>query len=367
MSGEYNLARLNRRINGKSLPDFIVADMRDEVRNGNPSIFSYRLRKELKKCLDEGNQAILFLNRRGFSQQVICRDCGYVAKCENCDLSLNYHRDNDILKCHYCNATYKKLSACPECGSINLNYRGTGTQKITSELNQLFPSARILRMDNDTTRNKEGHFKILKSFSDGEADILVGTQMVAKGHDFPSVTLVGILDADMSLYFPDYRCSERTFQLVTQVAGRSGRADKKGTVVLQTYNPDNAVLKFAINYDYEGFFKYENSIRKSTLFPPYSIILRVMIESGSDEEGLAGLKRVYEKLLPVYEKNKEKFIFFNKMKSPVKILKNKFRYQVLMRLTSDGEEIKDRIYDLALSEKTNKVLVYVEENPGNLN
>ncbi len=367
LSGKYNLARMNKRINGKNLPDFIVTDMRDELRNGNPSIFSYDLKRELQKCITGGNQAILFLNRRGFSQQVICRDCGYVAKCKNCDVSLNYHKDSNLLKCHYCNSTYKKLSACPECGSINLNYKGTGTQKIVDELNALFPTARILRMDNDTTQNKEGHFKILRSFSLGEADILVGTQMVAKGHDFPSVTLVGILDADMSLYFPDYRCNERTFQLITQVAGRSGRANKKGVVVLQTYNPDNAILKFAMNYDYEGFFKYENAIRKSTLFPPYSVILRVMVESERDEDAISGLKRVYEKLLPLYEKEKESFIFFNKMKSPVKILKNKYRYQVLMRLIADCFDVKHEIYKLALSEKTSKVLVYVEENPGSLN
>ena len=182
------------------------------------------------------------------------------------------------------------LSACPECGSVNLSYSGAGTQKIVAELKQLFPNEEILRMDNDTTRNKEGHFKILKEFSEKKARFLVGTQMVAKGHDFPSVTLVGILDADMSLYFSDYRSTERTFQLLTQVAGRSGRANKKGKVVLQTYNPDNVTLKQAISYDYEGFFERERAMRKVTGFPPYALVLRVMIESEDDGDAMSTLK-----------------------------------------------------------------------------
>ncbi|MBR1676150.1 MAG: primosomal protein N' [Clostridia bacterium] len=366
LSGEYNLAEMKNRINGKNLPDFIVADMRSEIRNGNESIFSSYLKEEIAKCLSSGNQAILFLNRRGYSQQVLCRDCGYVAKCENCDITLNYHRDSNLLKCHYCNASYRMLSACPECGSTNLSYSGTGTQKIVSELKRLFPDVGILRMDNDTTQTKEGHFNILKDFAAKKADILVGTQMVAKGHDFPSVTLVGILDADMSLYFSDYRSGERTFQLITQVAGRSGRADKKGVVVLQTYNPSNSVLKFALNYDYKGFFERENSLRKSTGFPPYALILRVMIESEDDLTAMETLKKIYERIKPLYEENRNEFLFFNKMKSPVKRIKNKYRYQVLMRLHVNNSDIKDKIYSECLAFKTNKCLVYIEENPSSL-
>ncbi len=364
--GEYNLVSMPERINKRPLPEMIIADMRKEIRRGNNSAFSTALQDELKNCLDNGKQAIIFLNRRGYSQRIVCRECGYIARCENCDIALNYHSVGNILKCHYCGATYKMLDACPECGSIHINYYGTGTQKVVNDLKSLFPNARILRMDNDTTSTKEGHFKILSQFSKHEADILVGTQMIAKGHDFPSVTLVGILDADMSLLFADFRSGERTFQLLTQVAGRSGRAEEKGVVVLQTYQPDNAILKYAANYDYHGFFERENSLRRATLYPPYAVILRVMIESEDDELALNALKAVNEKLYELYLKNNDKFLFYNKMKSPIKRLKNKYRYQVLMRIKEGNDSLIDEVYALALPEKTNKTLVYIEINPSNL-
>ena len=366
IGGEYYLAEMKTRINGKNLPEFIVADMRQEIRRGNESIFSSDLKSEIEDCLKQGNQAIIFFNRRGYSRQVLCRDCGNVIRCENCDVALNYHKDQGVLKCHFCNATYKMPSACPECGSINLSYNGIGTQKVVDEIKRLFPSARLLRMDNDTTSGKEGHFKILKDFSDKKADILVGTQMVAKGHDFPAVTLVGILDADMSLYFSDYRSGERTYQLITQVAGRSCRADKKGKVVLQTYNPDNEVLRFAINYDYVGFFEREKAVRKSTNFPPYSLVLRIMVEADDDKAAMEGLKEVYFRVKEVYDRERDKFTFFNKMKCPVKRIKNKYRYEILMRISPDDKRLKDEIYNLALKDKKPGVLTYVEENPSNL-
>ena len=366
VSGEYYLAELKNRINGKHLPEFIVADMRAEIRRGNESVFSSYLKAEIDECLKNGNQAIIFFNRRGYSRQVLCRDCGNVIKCENCDVALNYHKDQGVLKCHYCNATYKMPSACPECGSVNLSYNGIGTQKVVDEIKKLFPSAKLLRMDNDTTSGKEGHFKILKDFSEKKADILVGTQMVAKGHDFPSVTLVGILDADMSLYFSDYRSGERTYQLITQVAGRSGRADKKGKVVLQTYNPENPILRFAINYDYVGFFERERALRKSTSFPPYSTVLRIMTEGDDDKETMETLKEVYFRVKEIYDREREKFYFFNKMRCPVKRLKNKYRYEIIMRIAADDKTLKDEIYAAALKDKKTGVLVYVEENPSNL-
>ena len=366
LSGEYYLAEMKTRVNGKTLPEFIVADMRDEIRRGNESVFSSALKQELKSCVNGGNQAIIFFNRRGYSRQVICRDCGYVAKCENCDIALNYHKDTGTLKCHFCNATYKMLRACPECGSVNLSYNGIGTQRVVDDLKKLLPDARVIRMDNDTTQGKEGHFKILKDFSEKKADILVGTQMVAKGHDFPSVTLVGILDADMSLYFSDYRSGERTYQLITQVAGRSGRAEKKGKVVLQTYNPDNPILRFSINYDYQGFFNREKALRKSTGFPPYSLVLRIMVEGDEDGAAIETLKRVYLKTKTIRDENADKFLFFNKMRCPVKRIKNKFRYEILMRLRGDYENVRNEIFNAALSEKTTGTLVYVEENPSNL-
>ncbi len=364
--GEFNLVQMPERVNKKPMPEMIIADMRTEIRKGNNSAFSSALQEELVKCIESGNQAMIFLNRRGYSQHVICRECGYVAKCENCDVALNYHSVGNVLKCHYCGATYKMLSACPDCGGIHINYVGTGTQKVVEELKKLVPNAKILRMDNDTTQTKEGHYKILSEFSAHKADILVGTQMIAKGHDFPSVTLVGILDADMSLFFSDYRSSERTFQLITQVAGRSGRADDKGVVVLQTYCPDNPILRYAINYDYEGFFVREKTLRKTTMYPPYSTIVRVMIEGEDDEKTLDTFRQVFESLDKVYRENKDNFLFFNKMKSPIKRLKNKYRYQVLMRIKAQNDDIIDQIYENSLRYKDGKVLVYVEINPSSL-
>ena len=364
--GKYNLVEMKNRINGKQLPEIIIADMKRELRRGNYMEFSRALIDEMTECLNSGNQAMIFLNRRGYSQQIICKDCGYVPKCKECDVSLNYHSVGNVLKCHYCNTTYNMLSACPECGSTNIGFMGTGTQKVVTRLNELFPKARILRMDNDTTQNKDGHFKILKKFSSHEADILVGTQMIAKGHDFPAVTLVGILDADMSLYFSDYRSGERTFQLITQVSGRSGRADKKGKVVLQTYSPENSILQYAVRYDYVGFFNKECSVRKMTNFPPFALIVRVMVESGDDELALEKLKEVYLNIKEIYDNNKQAFLFFNKMRSPIKRIKNKYRYQVLMRLKCGNGKILDEIYTVAENAKDNKTLVYVEENPGSM-
>ncbi|MBQ9710147.1 MAG: primosomal protein N' [Clostridia bacterium] len=365
-SGEYNLVVMPNRINKKPLPEIIISDMRKEVRRGNNTPFSSALREEIKECLQNGNQAIIFLNRRGYSQTVICQECGYVAKCEACDVSLTYHMDSNVLKCHYCNATYKMLTACPECGSQYIRYGGTGTERVVQELSKVFPEAKILRMDNDTTRNKEGHFKILKDFSAKKADILVGTQMIAKGHDFPSVTLVGILDADMSLYFSDYRSRERTFQLLTQVSGRSGRADKKGKVVLQTYCPDNPVLQYAIRYDYNSFIEAESRLRKATGFPPYADIVRVMVVAEDDAKAIEVLRELYLAMDNIKRDNSSDFIFFNKMKSPIKRMQNKYRYQVLMRVYSGNDKLKNQIYQTALSFKTRDVAVYVEENPNNL-
>ena len=256
------------------------------------------------------------------------------------------------------------LSGCPDCGSKKLSYSGTGTQRVVEELKKLYPTARILRMDNDTTSGKEGHYKILKEFGEKKADILVGTQMIAKGHDFPAVTLVGILDADMSLHFNDYRSAERTFQLITQVAGRSGRAEEKGKVVLQTFSPENDVLRFACGYDFEGFYNMEVSLREGAAFPPFSKIVRVLVSGEDSKKTLEVLKNVYFALEEIYKENQEKFLFFNKMVAPIKRIENKHRYQVLMRLT-DGA-LLPAIYDVCMAARSRDALISVEENPANL-
>ncbi len=258
------------------------------------------------------------------------------------------------------------ISACTECGSKYIRYGGTGTERVVIELQKLFPQARILRMDRDTTQNKEGHFKILTQFSERKADILVGTQMIAKGHDFPSVTLVGILDADQSLHFSDYRSAERTFQLLTQVAGRSGRAEEAGKVILQTYSPDNHVIRQAVAYDYEGFYLQEISIRKATGFPPYTDICRVLICGENEEATLAVTKSVYESVTEIYNENKEKFRFFGCMKAPIKRLQNKFRFQILMRIEKDDKRLIDRIYSTVCLFNSRNTSVSFEINPSNL-
>ncbi len=362
--GEFSLIRMDKRINKRPLPEIVIADMRREVRRGNNSSFSGALKEEIEKCMSEHNQAILFLNRRGYSQTVICKECGYVAKCEACDVSLTYHKDEGCLKCHYCGMKYNMLSACPDCGGRKLSYAGTGTQRIVAELEKTYPQARVLRMDNDTTSGKEGHYKILKAFAEKKADILVGTQMIAKGHDFPAVTLVGILDADMSLHFSDYRSGERTFQLITQVAGRSGRAEEQGKVVLQTFDPENEVLRFAISYDYEGFYENEISLRAAMAFPPFSKIVRVLVTGEDDKKCIEALKEVYMELERLYTENPDKFLFFNKMRAPIKRIQNKFRYQVLMRLSDT--RVLPAVYDICANARNRDALVTVEENPTNL-
>jgi len=365
--GDYNLIELPDRINKKPLPDVEIADMRKEIRRGNNSPFSSALKYELEKCLNQGNQAMIFLNQRGYSKTVICTECGHVQKCTSCDVSLTYHKEENALLCHYCGAKYKMVDACTECGSRFIRYGGTGTERVVIELQKLFPNAKILRMDRDTTQNKEGHFNILNAFAERKADILVGTQMIAKGHDFPAVTLVGILDADMSLHFNDFRSAERTFQLLTQVAGRSGRDKQSGKVVLQTYSPDHHVLRQAISYDYEGFFNQEISIRKATAFPPFTDICRVLISAEEDEVALETTRSVFEELKKLYELNKDKFRFFGCMKAPIKRLQNKFRYQVLMRFDKGDKPLIDSIYQLSSKFNGRNVLVSLEINPTNLN
>lgn len=265
----YTLLTLKERFNHHPMPPVKIIDMREEMRGGNHSMFSKKLFSKITDRLEKHEQTVLFLNRRGYSTFVMCRACGTVIKCPHCDISLTYHRANHMLKCHYCGFEMRVPETCPTCGSDSMRYFGSGTQKVEAELNRLLPEARVIRMDVDTTRQKGGHEKLLRQFAAHQADILLGTQMIAKGLDFPEVTLVGVLAADSMLHLPDFRASEKTFQLLTQVSGRAGRHDLPGEVIIQSYTPDHYAVTDAAANDYERFFQQEMQIRYRHGYPPF--------------------------------------------------------------------------------------------------
>ncbi|MBO5623006.1 MAG: primosomal protein N' [Butyrivibrio sp.] len=284
-TGQYHLFELNRRLTGGTLPEVEIADLRQELRNGNRSIFSIRLQELMEEKLKKGEQAMLFINRRGLAGFVSCRSCGHVFKCPHCDVSLSEHKGNRLV-CHYCGHEEPKPKICPKCGSKYVSSFRAGTQQIEDEVKKFWPNARVLRMDADTTRTKGSYDKILSTFANKEADVLVGTQMIVKGHDFPDVTLVGILAADMSLYASDYRASERTFQLITQAAGRAGRGDKKGNVVIQSYDPEHYSIVAASKQDYISFYNEEIGYRELLSYPPISHMMCVQLFSKDEQEGM---------------------------------------------------------------------------------
>ena len=364
LDGKYTLVKLPERINGLQMPKIEIVDMLSEVLNGNVSPFSRKLLSKLTECIENKKQAILFINRRGFASFVMCRECGYRAKCDDCEVSLVYHKEDNELKCHFCGKRYRMLTNCPNCHSTNIKYGALGTERVVNELRQIFPDIPIFRMDNDTTRGKDGHKKILEQFSHTTPSILVGTQMIAKGHDYPNVAFVGILDADVSLYNSDYKSNERTFQLVTQVAGRAGRKNNDGYVVLQTYAPKHYVYRFASNYDFEGFYDREINLRKTTGFPPYSNILRILVSSVSDNRAKETIKKIYDRAVKLKEQYGKDIIFLQAMPSPVKRIQTKYRYQLLTRYAPNDKITKD-FYDIAdFIEKD--VSIFVEINPNNL-
>ena len=283
--GFYNLCQLkNRAKKGAFLPDTEIVDMRDELTMGNVSIFSRELKKDIEEKLNNKEQIILFLNRRGFSNFISCRSCGEVIKCDDCDISMTYHKAKNRLICHYCGKTKALPKLCPSCGSKFIKQFGVGTQRVEEEVKKYFPKARVLRMDRDTTGKKDSFNEFYEKIKNKEADVIIGTQMVSKGFDFEDVTLVGIVAADMSLYISDYKARERTFQLITQVSGRAGRASKKGKVIIQTYSPDSEIINYSAKGDYEDFYQYEIEERKTFLYPPYTKLIE--LEFSSYDENL---------------------------------------------------------------------------------
>jgi len=361
--GKYKLLSLPNRISKHEPKEMEIIDMTEEFRMGNREILSSSLKSALKDTLDKKEQAMILLNRRGYASFIRCNQCGYIAKCEDCDVSLTYHRDENELKCHYCGRRYHALTKCPKCGSLSIKQGRVGTEKIVDEIKKFLPDARILRMDNDTTRKKNGYSEILTPFSNQEVDILVGTQMIAKGHDFPNVTLVGILEADAALYFSDYRSAERTFQLITQVAGRAGRADKEGRVILQTYNPKHYVFMYGKSYDYLGFYKKEINSRLVTKFPPYTTIVRVQCSSLEEQDCVDSIKACYMQIKDL-QKEYGPFVYIGAQRSPITRMQGKIRYQVLVRLVPDEfYQIIDKIYKIVDDNKPKKGTIFVEINP----
>ncbi len=283
MQGEYQLFELNDRATGGQLAKVHRIDLRQELKEGNRSMFSRKLQELIGDRLQKKEQIMLFLNKRGYAGFISCRSCGYVAKCPHCDISLTEHR-NGRMMCHYCGYEQEKLVKCPECGSKYISGFKAGTQQVEESISRMYPSARVLRMDMDTTSTKDGHEKILTAFANHEADILVGTQMIVKGHDFPAVTLVGVLAADMSLHIGDYRAAEKTFQLLVQAAGRAGRGNAAGEAVIQTYSPDNYSVEMAVNQDYKGFYEEEIAFRSIMGYPPVRNLLKIGLTSKNEEK-----------------------------------------------------------------------------------
>ncbi len=334
LNGKIKLLELEERVNNNTLPEVLVVDMREELNNGNKSIFSEELYDSINENLQNGKQTILFLNRRGFSTFVSCRNCGYVVKCDNCDISMTYHRNMNKLRCHYCGLAIAPPNICPVCKSNYIKYFGIGTEKVEEFTKELFPQARITRMDMDTTTGKGSHESILESMKKGKIDILIGTQMISKGLDFENVTLVGIIAADTTLNLPDFRSPERAFQLVTQVAGRAGRGDYNGKVILQTYNPEHYSIQFSKDHDYKSFYNTEIALRQEFSYPPFVELISLIIY-GEDNIKVASIAREVYNLLIAESKWIEKEIPDNYIigpyPAPLEKIKNNFRWQIIIK------------------------------------
>ena len=373
------ILRLSSRVNNLQMPTISIVDMVAEIRGGHGGIISRDLLAALRESIEAGKQALVFLNRRGFSSYVGCLECGWVGKCDNCDVSLVWHAVDAQLKCHYCSARYSRATKCKECSSTLLRYGQVGTQKLVEELQKMMPNVPIFRLDTDVATRRGDIVDTLQEFANTPGAILVGTQMIAKGHDFPEVAVVGIVDADNALHFSDYRAAERTFALITQVAGRAGRATRggdmgldgqvTGRVYLQTYKPKNYVYNLVAKYDFETFLKKEMNLRQVTAFPPFTTIVRVLV-TGTDEIAVRKFMQPLMKDLRTREKD---MVYLGAMKAPLGRVQNKFRYQILMRFKKESErELVDWVHDVvkkhpvATGAGAAPLHVFLEINPQNL-
>lgn len=352
--GVYELLSLPNRVNQQALPEVEIVDMREELNSGNRSMFSNQLRDAIQQRLDNQEQIVLFLNRRGYASFMLCRDCGHVPQCPNCDISLTYHKSTDQLKCHYCGHQEVPPNQCPNCESEHIRQMGTGTQRVEELLQKAFQEARIIRMDVDTTSRKGAHEKLLNDFGSGKGDILLGTQMIAKGLDFPNITLVGVLNADTMLNLPDFRASERTYQLLTQVAGRAGRHEKEGQVLIQTYNPDHYAIKDVQENDYTAFFQKEMNYRKIGKYPPYFFLINFTIAHKEMKKVMEASKHIHKILL---QHLTDKALVLGPSPAALSRINNEYRFQILVKYKREPalhEALKyldDYYHDQYLKEK----------------
>jgi len=365
LSGKYSLHRLEKRFNDMMLPSVIIVDMKKELKAGNGGSISLLLRDELSKNINSGEQSILFINRRGASPVVACGECGYTFKCRNCSVSMTYHTSNKRLLCHYCGYSIAAVSECPQCQG-KLKYIGAGTQKVESELSDLFPGVSIIRMDGDTTTKKDSHSRLLSGFRNNEAHILLGTQMVTKGLDFENVTLVGVISADLSLYTSDYRANERTFSLITQVVGRSGRGEKPGRAVIQSYTPQNKVISLASKQDFDTFYNNEIEIRKILKCPPVRDLISLTV-TGKEESNVISSCDYLMRLLKVTFNNETATHLLGPAPANVSKVMSKYVYKILVvckNTKSIRAKIKQVISEFALSKKSRGLTFYADIDVG---
>lgn len=330
--GGLELCRLPHRIDDRPLPQVEIIDLRGETLMGRGGTFSQRLLDALAECLERGEQAMLFLNRRGYSTFVLCRNCGYTLRCEDCSVSLIYHHETRDMRCHHCDFTLPVPDVCPSCGSEDIGFHGLGTERVADQVVREFPQARVLRMDRDTTSRRGAYSEILRRFAAGEANVLIGTQMIAKGHDFPDVTLVGVLNADTGLNRADFRASEYTFQVLTQVAGRAGRADKPGRVLVQTYNPEHIAIVSASRHDYDAFYAHELVKRRENMYPPFAKLINLTIAHEDDSRALQIARKLAFELQERGVRHKRGDLqFVGPARAPLARLRGRYRHHILLK------------------------------------
>jgi len=362
-TGKYKLIELTRRIGERPMPPVEVVDMRDEWRgHKQPRVISHRLESCMRDGLAAGEQIILFMNRRGYSPFIRCPRCGYVVRCPKCDITLKFHRRINVVKCHYCNFEKRPPKDCPECGLEGIRYGGAGTEKIEEAVERIFPEAAYKRMDSDTMQARGSHEKALDAFKKGDAQILIGTQMIAKGLDFPTVTTVGVINADVALHMPDFRSRERTFQLLAQVAGRAGRGERGGRVIVQTFLPSDPSIKAAAQHDYERFARMEMPLRRSMGYPPFGRMARIICRGRKEEQIREYMHELGSALRDFTGELDDGAQVLGPSPAPVSRIKGRYRYHLMLKCpnSSSVHELLDKASGLLKGPSGAKVLVDVD-------